>query len=350
MLILSEDEVQELINLDDLPTAIDLIEEAYRLKARGEVTLHPRQTMMYPPDTGYYTDSTIRLLMAIIPSMDSAAMRLYANFHLNKGEIDPNSGPRVLDYIMRDELVIYWRYQKNMELAAIMSGYTIANIRTAAPTGVATRWMSRSDSKVLGVIGSGRHAPWQIKAVCCVRPIEEVRIYSRTSENRERLARALAGKLDAEVRAVDSGKAAVAGADVVVTVTNANQPVIDGDWLKPGAHVNILARGECDVKTILRADHIACSWREQILRDRPEFRPVPQLIGRGAVSETVFHDLDHYINEEFIASRDDRKITLFLSQGVGMWDAAVASWVYRLAVEKGLGREINFVRPINSPQ
>ncbi len=346
MLIISEDEVRQLISLADQGTAVDLVERAYLLKKKGEATLHPRQSVMYPPENGYYTDSVIRLLMGIIPDMDSAAMRIYANFHPNKAEIDPGSGPRVLDFTMRDEVLFYWRYQKNMELAAIMADYTIANIRTAAPSGVATRWMAPPDAKVFGCIGAGRHAPWQIAAACAVRQFDTVKIFSPTRANREACARTVAPFVKADVVVVDSAEAAVAGSDVVTTVTNANKPVINAEWIKPGAHVNIMSRGECDEATILKADHIGCSWREQILRDRPDFMPVPQLVRRGAISEDRFFDVDHYISPEWPAARAGSKLTLFLSQGVGLWDAATAAWVYQRAVEKGLGTEINFVRPV----
>jgi len=107
MLIISESEVRQLIGLADQAKAVDLIEGAYRLKARGEVTLHPRQSVMYPPENGYYTDSVIRLLMSIIPAYDSAAMRIYANFHPNKAEIEGVG--------MWDAAVAGWVYQLAVE-------------------------------------------------------------------------------------------------------------------------------------------------------------------------------------------------------------------------------------------
>jgi len=118
--------------------------------------------------------------------------------------------------------------------------------------------------------------------------------------------------------------------------------VIDAAWLAPGAHVNVIARGEIDEATILRAGRIACSWREQIVRDTPDFRPVPQLIARGAIPEAAFLDLDAVLADPALGRPAPEALTLFLSQGVGLWDAALGGWVYDRAVARGLGQQISF--------
>ena len=346
-LFLTERDVQALVGWDDMPEAIDRIEHAYREKAAGRATCFPRATVQYPPEHGYYTDVTIRILPGIVPALDSAAVRIYANHHERPVA---ERGPRGLDFVMADELLLYWRYSEGMRLAAIMADYWLMNIRTAAPTGVATRWLARNDARVLGVIGAGRHAPWQVLAVCCVRAIEEVRIYS-PSARRERTAADLNGRLPGRpaVRAVDSARAAVEDADIVITVTNANTPVLDGAWLRPGTHVNVIARGESDETTILRAGRIACSWREQILRDTPDFRPVPQLIQRGAVPESAFLDLYDVVVDPALRRPGPETITAFLSQGVGLWDAALGGWVYERAIARKVGQELSLAGETANP-
>jgi ornithine cyclodeaminase/alanine dehydrogenase-like protein (mu-crystallin family) len=282
----------------------------------------------------------IRILPGNEPALDSAAVRVYANHH--RGPV-PASGPRVLDYVMGEELLLYWRYSEGMRLAGIVADYWLMNIRTAAPTGVATRVLARAEAPVLAVIGAGRHAPWQAQAVCCVRAVREVRIYSPTPARREGLARDLTGRLAGRpaVRAVTTAREAVDGADVVVTVTNANAPVIDGAWLAPGTHVNVIARGEIDETTLLRAGRIACSWREQILHDTPEFRPVPQLVARGALAADQFHDLHAVLVDSSLGRAGAEAVTVFLSQGVGLWDAALGGWVYDRALARGIGQELS---------
>jgi ornithine cyclodeaminase len=332
--IFSDGDVAATLGAADVPEVIDLIEDAYRQKARQAVTLHPRQTIQYP-DQGYYADSAIRLLCGFLPAAGSAAMRVYPLSHDAPVE---NEGPRVLDYTMGQELLLYYRYGAGMELAGIIAGKRIMDLRTAAPTGVATRHMSAPDSRTLGVVGAGRHAPWQVRAVAAVRPIERVRIFSPTPGRRDALAGLLREELGIDVAAVGSAEEAVRGSDVVITVTNANRPVIDGSWLAPGAHVNVIARGEIDAETILRAGWIACSWREQILRDVPDFRPVAQLVRDGRIAEDRFLDLDAYLDR--VPERAEGAISVFLSQGVGLWDAAVAPWAYHRMVGAGRGSTI----------
>jgi ornithine cyclodeaminase/alanine dehydrogenase-like protein (mu-crystallin family) len=342
-LFLTEADVQAVVGWDDMPEAIDIIERAYRERAAGRATCFPRATVQYPPEHGYYTDVTIRMLPGIVPALDSAALRVYANHHV--APVSEN-GPRVLDFVMADELLLYWRYSEGMRLAAIMADYWLMNIRTAAPTGVATRCLAREDARVLGVIGAGRHAPWQALAVCCVRPVDEVRVYS-PSERREHTAADLAKRLPGHprVHAVASARDAVDGADIVITVTNANRPVMDAAWLKPGAHVNVIARGEIDEATILKAERITCSWREQILRDTPDFRPVPELIARGAIDERQFIDLWDAVANPALRRPHPDALTLFLSQGVGLWDAALGGWVYERAVARGVGQPLDLTAP-----
>jgi alanine dehydrogenase len=342
VLLLTERDMQALVRWEDMLEAIAVIERAYREKAAGRATCFRRATVQYPPDDGYYTDVAIRILPGIVPALGSAAMRVYANRHRQPVL---EKGPRPLDFVMGQEVLLYWRYTEEMRLAAIMSDYWLMNMRTAAPTGVATRCLARDDARVLGIVGAGRHAPWQAYAVCSVRDIRDVRIYSPTPAHREEVAAGLRPRLPGrpEVRAVRSAREAVDGADVVVTVTNANAPVLDGAWLQPGAHVNVIARGEIDETTILRATRIACSWREQIVRDTPDFRPVPQLIGRGAIDEAAFLDLDAVLVNVAQRRPSPDAITLFLSQGVGLWDAALGGWAYERAAARGIGRPISLL-------
>lgn len=333
--IFSEADAEAALGFSDTAETVDLIERAYREKANGAATLHPRQTIAYPQN-GYYADSAIRLLCGFLPGSESAAMRVYPLSHERPNDA---TGPRVLDYTMGQELLLFYRYGHDMELAAIFSGYRIMNLRTAAPTGVATRHMAREGARTLALIGAGRHSTWQALAVCAVRPIEEIRVFSPTPARREGIARELSDHLGVDARATDSAEEAVRGADVVVTVTNANEPVIDAAWLAPGAHVNVIARGEIDEATILRADAIACSWREQILRDTPEFRPVGGLVRDGRIGEEAFRDLDDFIDGD--RERADDAITLFLSQGVGLWDATIAPWAYDRLTAAGRGTQID---------
>ena len=338
-LLVTEADVEQVLGFPQMGELLDVFQGLYEQAARGEVTRHPRQTVQYPPDRGYYTDSAVRMLPGITPRSGSAALRIYPTFHEEPVE---GNGPRVLDYVMGQELLLMYDYWDRMALRAIFSDYLIMNARTAAPTGVATRFHARQDATTLAVIGSGRHAPWQVEAAIAARPgIEEIRIFSPTPANRDRLARTLDARLPQSVSSAVSAREAVDGADVVITVTNANTPVIDVSWLAPGAHVNVIARGEVDAGTVLEAAVVSCSWTEQILRDVPGFRPISDLLEDGRLSHADVHDLADVVSGAVPGRRSPDDLTVFLSQGVGMWDAAIARWVLDRVTAAGLGRPLD---------
>lgn len=338
-LLVTESDVQQVLDFPQMGKILDVFQDLYEQAARGMVTRHPRQTVQYPPDSGYYTDSAMRMLPGIMPTLGSAALRVYPTSHAEPVEAD---GPRVLDYVMGQELLLMYDYSDHMALSAIFSGYRIMNARTAAPTGVATRFHAREDATTLAVVGSGRHAAWQVEAVLAARPgIQEVRVFSPTRANRERLAQALDARLSQSATAVDSAQEAVDEADVVITVTNANAPVIDVSWLAPGTHVNVIARGEVDAGTVLQASVVSCSWVEQILGDVPGFRPVSDLLEAGRLTREDVHDLADVVSGTVPGRGDPGDLTVFLSQGVGIWDAAIARWVLDRITAAGLGRPLD---------
>ena len=124
------------------------------------------------------------------------------------------------------------------ELVALIEANGMGKVRTGAASGIATKYMSRADASTVGMIGSGYQASTQLEAVCNVREITSARIYSRTRENRERLASVMERRLGIEVRPVGSGQECVKGVDIVNVVTTATKPVLLGEWLSVGAHVN----------------------------------------------------------------------------------------------------------------
>jgi alanine dehydrogenase len=340
MLFLKESEVHQVLDVKDMPEMVELIDQVYRQKAAKQASEHKRVTVDYPPNEGYYSDLAIRSLFGILPEMNASAVRVYSTYHKNKVT---EQGPRKLDYTAASEVLLLFRCRPVHEIIAIMSQYRLMYVRTGAPTGVATRYMSRKDSRILGVVGAGHLAIWQIAAAAAVRSFEVVRVYSPTPEKREAIARRASEELGLNCRAVSSAKEAVTDADVVITVTNSNRPVIDAAWLKPGVHVNAVARGETGLDTFSRADWIACSYRDQILYDSPAFLPVPEVLSSGLRKPDDFRDLDEYVvDESFLTRRGRNDISLFLSQGVGLWDTAVGKWVYEKACKQGLGQELFF--------
>ncbi len=155
------------------------------------------------------------------------------------------------------------------ELCAVMQVFGLGALRTGAASGIATRHMARTDARVLGVIGSGRQARTQVEAIAMVRPIEEVRAFSRDEERCQRFCRDIASDRQINAKAVATAEAAVRDCDIVVTATTSTAPVLFGEWLRPGTHVNAIGanyehRRELDLKAVQRANVIAADDLDQV--------------------------------------------------------------------------------------
>jgi ornithine cyclodeaminase/alanine dehydrogenase-like protein (mu-crystallin family) len=229
-------------------------------------------------------------------------------------------------------------------LDAALQPSALAWIRTGAASGLATKYMARPESSVVGIIGSGRQAVTQLQAVCAVRPIERVKAYSRSAENRERFAAEMQASLGIEVTPVESSQECVQGSDILITITNAREPVFDGNLLEPGMHINAAGanndtRQELDATTIRRADVIAVDNLEQARLECGEL--IAAAAGGTFQWERAipFHAV---VSGKVSGRPDGRSVTLFESMGIGIEDIAASAYVLRKAREQGLGQELPF--------
>jgi ornithine cyclodeaminase/alanine dehydrogenase len=213
---------------------------------------------------------------------------------------------------------------------AVIEADNLGRIRTGAATGVATRHLARADAATLGLFGTGRQARTQLDAVCAVRPIRRVLVYSRNADNRRRFADGAAGRVAAQVVAVDD-PAEAAAADVVVTATTSKNPVVLGKWLKPGAHLNVIGsnyafKAEVDVEAVRRADRVVVDSREQC---KDEAGDLIQAVAAGGMRWDHTAELGEIVIGFWPGRRTAEEITLFKSVGLGVEDVAAAAVVVR---------------------
>ena len=230
------------------------------------------------------------------------------------------------------------------ELLACMEGSRLGQIRTGAASGLATRYMARADAAVVGVIGSGFQARTQLEAVCAVRPVREVRVFSRREERREDFARRSSERLGVAARAAGSARECVDGADVVVTITSAREPVLLGEWLPDGVHVNAgggnhWMRREVDEAAVLRAEVVVVDDLEQA---KAECGDLIWPEGRGSFRWGMARELREVVSGRAAGRLTDGGVTLFESMGVALEDVAAAELVYRKARGLGVGAEVPF--------
>ncbi|CQH56108.1 homolog to ornithine cyclodeaminase [Halobacterium hubeiense] len=230
------------------------------------------------------------------------------------------------------------------EPLALIDGARMNPFKTGAAGAVGVDALAREDASTLAVIGSGAQARGQLRATATVRDFDEVRVFSPTEANRESFAADADDWLDADVEAVPSSTAAVEGADVVVTATNASEPVFDSADLADGAHVTAMGqynpeKHELDAETIERAVYVP-DLRDRVTQDAGSFL---HALEEGVVTEDHVHaELGDVVagNAPGRVSEDD--VTVFDSGGTGIETAAAAYMLYERASERGLGTEIEF--------
>ena len=231
-------------------------------------------------------------------------------------------------------------------LLAVMQAGALGQIRTGAATGVATRYMAREDSSTVGIIGTGNQAITQLEAVCAVRNIRSVKAFSRTPERREEFSRRMSESLAVEITPVASAEESVKDTDIVIAITNVRtlDPVLFGDWLEPGMHVNAagansINRRELDEKAVTMSSIIVADAVDQA---RIECADLAVPIDAGLMTWDRVLELGQVVTGQAAGRNSPMEITLFESQGIGLEDVAAAAHVYERAQAEGLGVPLPF--------
>ena len=322
-LIVDQQLVRRLLPMGE---CIDLMAEALAELGRGQ-GLNPLRTAMVLPDRSG--------ILGMMPSGLSASgvvgIKVITVFPGNHGtELDSHQGAVLLFEAERGRLL------------AVAHGSEITAIRTAAVSGLATRLLARPDSALLAILGSGVQATTHLDAILEVRPIERVRVWSRNQENAAAFARLAGRRVSAAVESVGSAQEAVRGADVVCTTTSSSEPVLLGEWLQPGVHVNAVGSSvptarELDTAAVARS-RLFVDRRESTLNEAGDFL-IPK--AEGAIGdEHIVAELGEVLDGTSAGRRDESEITLFKSLGLGVEDLAAIHHIYRRAVAEGVGVEV----------
>ncbi|RRJ30533.1 ornithine cyclodeaminase family protein [Halocatena pleomorpha] len=226
---------------------------------------------------------------------------------------------------------------------ALLDGASLNPFKTGATGAVGVDALARQDARTLGLIGSGAQARGQLQATMTVRPFETVTVYSPTAESREAFADAMNDRYDATVRPVATSEAAVEGSDVVITATNATEPVFDGDRLEPGTHVTAMGQydpnvREIDATTVERATYVP-DLSARATSDAGAF--LQAMDERGLTEADIHGDLGQVLAEEVPGRTTETEITVFDSGGTGIETVAAAHMLYEKAIERDLGEYID---------
>ena len=320
MLALSEKEVRGLLDIEEL---IDVLEQAHIQFSTGRTVMPVRLVVPLPQIKGRLTS-----MPAYLSEGNALGMKVVTYFQDNPGQ----GLPAILATIALYSI-------ETGKLLVLMDGSYITAIRTACASAVATKALANPETPVLGVLGAGTQARTHIRALCKVRKITRVKVYSQSGKSAELLKKELESEVGIEIEPVRTALEAVRAADLLATVTTAKDPILSADWLKPGVHINAVGSHRPDIReidgaTIKRAKLVVDS-RAAI---KSECGDILLAIREGAIAE------DHVIAEigEVLAgSKPGRtgteEMTLYKSVGIALQDVATAQLVYRKALDQKVG-------------
>jgi alanine dehydrogenase len=316
VLVVSHADVERLLPMD---ACIEVIAEAMRTTSLGGAVLPLRSVVWMPDRTGM-----IGLMPGFLGAPASLGLKVVSIFPGNHGT----------GYDSHQGVVMLFDVQRGFPLA-IMDASSITAIRTAAASGVATRALARADAGDLAILGAGVQARTHLAAMRAVRPIRRVRVWSRNRATAQRFADA--SPVAVEVMA--TARAAVEGADLVCTVTSAREPVLEGAWLQPGAHINAVGAcfpswRELDTAAVARA-RLIVDRRESTLNESGDFR-IPK--AEGAIGDDhIAGELGDVLLDRVPGRRSPDEVTLYKSLGIAIQDLAAAHHIYAQATATGGG-------------
>ncbi len=231
------------------------------------------------------------------------------------------------------------------KVLAILHGAYIGQMKTGATSAMAAKHLSRKNSRNVGILGSSDQARTQLMGLAAVRDIKTVRVFSPDADHREAYATWAKETLpNHDIKAVDSAEEAVRQADILVTVTNAHEPILDGDWIKPGTHCSIIGahypkRREIDTKTLLKGRVIVDDY-DQAFNEKGEIL-IPLEAGE-ITRDHVKACIGEVITGAVPGRTSDDEITMFLSGGTALEYMGVSAMLHEKAVAAGIGQVLDY--------
>ena len=328
VLFVNEAGVRELLPMD---ACVPLMRDALAALSRGDAVL-PLRSMVWLPDRSG--------LLGLMPGYLGGPPR----FGLKVVAVMP--GNHGTPYDSHQGVVMLFGVEHGEPLA-IMDASAITAIRTAAASGAATDALARKDAGDLALIGSGAQAKTHLEAMRAVRTLRRVRVWSRSRANAERFARDEAALAGMAIEVAATAEETVRGADLVCTTTSSKEPVLQGAWLAPGAHVNAVgscfpSAREIDTEAVRRS-RFYTDCRESCVHEAGDF-----LIPRkeGAIADAhLLGEVGEIFLGRLPGRRSPEDITVYESLGVAVEDLAAAHEIHRRALETGAGTWLEWGGP-----
>jgi ornithine cyclodeaminase len=313
-MFLSEADVRQLLTMD---LALEAVEAAHRAHGSGRAVDIPRQRTRVPT-------ASLHILQSAL--LDEGVMG-YKAYTVSK------EGARFLVHLFDSA---------SGRLLGVIEADYLGMMRTGATGGLAARLLAREDAATVGVFGSGWQAQSQIEALCRVRPIRQVKVYSRDADRRRTATADFSRRFGIEAIPAESAEQAARDSDIVVTITTSATPVFEGAWLAEGCHINAagsnaLIRREIDEKAIARAGLVCVDSRATALAESGDLLPA---LEKGRLHAGQLVELGEIVAGMRPGRQSAQQITLFESQGMAIQDLALGVRLLKLARERRIGQEV----------
>jgi len=311
---LKENDVKQLLTM---PLALELVEQALKDVALGRAIDIPRVRTHIPAGIQH-------VLQAAAPELGLIGFKYYYT---------RPAGRSFYVHLLNTETA---------RLEAIIEAAWMSVMRTGAASGVASRHLAREDASVVGQIGSGIQSIGQLEAVCKAKNIRSARVFSRNRDKLLAYCASMSDKLGIQVEAAASAEAAVRGAHIVNVITKSADPVLKGEWLEPGQHINAaganaLSRRELDEAAVRRCDVITVDSRGTARNECGDLLPA---VEKGLLRWDTLTEIGEVIVGRAPGRTSQQQITLYESHGMGIQDLYVGARMLALARERGVGVDL----------
>jgi ornithine cyclodeaminase/alanine dehydrogenase-like protein (mu-crystallin family) len=326
ILILNEQDIASLLPMGE---CIDLMQRLFAALQPGNF-VQPLRLVAWQPDR----QGGIAAMPAFVGDCKAIGAKLITVFPQNrKAGLESHQG------------IVALHETEHGKLLGIFHAGVITAIRTAAVSGMATQLLAREDACDLAILGSGTQARVHFDAMNAVRPLRRVRIWSRTLENAQALgARIARNHTGLDVRVCANVKEAVRDADLICTATAATQPILLGDWIAAGAHINAAGASvsgyrELDARAVTRS-RLFVDSHESALAEADDIRAA---IAEGQIGAAhIAGDLAELASGRVSGRQSSEQITLFESCGMAIEDIAAASYLYDRARSRNCGTAVDW--------
>jgi ornithine cyclodeaminase len=304
MLFLRKTFIDTILSMEEI---IEAVEDSLTEMALGRGFDLPRRRIHHPN----------RMIFGLLPGSFKEVMGVYLQTDLDRR--------------IHHETVILYSIETGEPLI-LFQDCSINQLRTGAAGGLGAKYLARKDASRVAVLGSAAHAETQLRAVCAVRAITSAKVFSPTPEHRLSFADKMSRELKIEVHPVKGPEEALEESDIVIVATNSQRPVFNGSTLQEGMHVTSMANGdkarirqEIDDTTIQRCDPLFITSKETVCVNESD---IFRAVRNDVISWDRVHEISDLLLGKVLGRTNEKQITLYKLQGIGIMDVAVGLRAY----------------------